>query len=957
MDCPTAPDFYNTWNVEKDRLITKHESDLALQDELLEKLEQDLRQINDDSLQKLKGAVPSTLYRDIIVPMAEKSLKHDQREIRASHDNRVKIIVEKHVEALKHHKMLYQDKLTVAPVNKNEPAAKPERRLIMRIQSRKRKASTSEEIHPKRLRVDSSVNQTRTPALTPANEPAKPHSHKQTITFDEVYQGGTAKHKDIIVEWPANSRQWYILKCEQHGLRFTRNSVQGAAKHLNGNGHGCTNRNRDHAVRTLGYLVTDCDENLAKLNNQVAEEAYANGYKPPFPRSKKQRDPSKVSKKKHVRGLGISDGPSVSHTANLVPGSARGISSTPNEAITGKSLDSWDGITHPKVFHIYYGRWKDDSLGKKAHQIYPVMILGWDSQNGSGLKDSDLNATGLLKKKAKPPNCYTYDSRKITGWAPGYEDGGPKVKFRKFPVMFFDESQTVGWFPARDLMKFPLNQRKVSAQSDHPFNAARRWIAEREGYKTWEDREKARTGVDTPSASPLTPAESANTASHTDFTEDSHDSNDSDPESEGTSVHSASTEKMMRELREKGGEITGDEDYAASDPDPVSDVDDSLDCEIDDWIRSPPSTAKPDTAKGRPWAFYSLRSTENRDEPKPQDHAAGNHLTPRQAIYNSSTVPENQGSINQTLGNELLGTTSKSIENTPVQLQICERRSPRPTPNIVTQVSETSSFTDSTGGGLVPNDNCSSSAPYGTKLAAQEEVPSTRAESQVVGNMESLVMEERATIQTGETVQRNLEEASHAKEFEKGVLHKVVMGSSSIQPLANVENAAPGMELVGGVAVPEPQSADADADADFELSFYRSGNVSWERSKEQEECVRLFYSVDRRTVSTRQGPVAIMINPMEMLGFSREKDIIPGSRGNTGFLLKHKNGSLSRLVFDRNRGSRLGNGMLQVRGFIKWLRLVKPDIPLLLIETGVRLVDRKVKDAYEWEGTEGRGLF
>jgi len=71
------------------------------------------------------------------------------------------------------------------------------------------------------------------------------------------------------------------------------------------------------------------------------------------------------------------------------------------------------------------------------------MILGWDDQTKGGLQDN-LASTGLLKKEASPPKCYIYgssavgDSRRsaIVGWAPGYEDGGPKVNERKFPVMF-----------------------------------------------------------------------------------------------------------------------------------------------------------------------------------------------------------------------------------------------------------------------------------------------------------------------------------------------------------------------------------------------------------------------------------------------------------------------------------------------------------------------------------------
>ncbi|KAI0880025.1 uncharacterized protein GGS22DRAFT_193719 [Annulohypoxylon maeteangense] len=1051
MEPSVATELHHIWSMEKDRMIVKHKSDLALQDELLEKLEQELHQTHNDNIQKLKVIVPLTSYRDIILPMAEKSLKYDRQEVEASHNNRVRIIEDKHVKALAEHEVLYQDKLKAALVNENQSSMKTspssiswkssddqsdhgsllkdanvildeskghqrptlgtnsaspnpkqpfglcrplswniqnkvirgERRLIMHVQSRKRSAPASDELHPKRLRVDTSVNQIYTPAPTPSSESTN-SPPKRTITFDEVYQGGNANHKDTIVEWPTGSRQWYILKCEQHGLRFTKNSVQGAARHLNGNGHGCTDRNRDHAVRTLGYLVTDCNEDLAKLNNRVAEETYVKGHKQPFHRLKKQRT---------------------------------------------------SGITHPKDFHIYYGRWKDGGLGKVADQIYPVMILGWDSQNGSGLKDGDLNATGLLKKKAKPPNCYTYDSRRITGWAPGYEDGGSKVRLRRFPVMFFDEAQTVGWFPARDLMKFPLNWRDVPGQPDHPFNAARRWIAEREGYKTWEDREEARIGEYAPSTSPLTPAKSANTVSHT---EDIHDSNSSYSESEATSVDSSATEKMMQNWREKGGEITGDEDYAVSDSD--SDVDDSLDCEIEDWIQSSPSVAKPENSTNRPWAFYGLRGAVNTDKPKPSvvlareapdspaaaaaasaaadicparklaeqacpsttksqdpyiapistitppskfsaqamqdpdqsgmprqyyrqpsdNESIRNHnlaeiiaeaLKFRNGVHNVSTAPENQGSISQTIEYESLGTTtSGSMKDTLVppsstnattspRGQMCEKMSPRLTSKLAAEVSEMSSLTNLLGSKLIHDDNNhskgniydTSSSNHTTLNSVKSTInaggSSIRAENRDTGNKQPLNVERGAISQMKETVQCSQEGASDAKQYGQDTLPHVDTKSSSIQPLVDVENATPAMGpgLVGDAAMVGLHSAAAD----FELSFYRSCDMSWERTKDQGDCVQLFYSADRRTVSTRQGPVSITIDPMEMMGFSREKDIIPDSKGNTVFVLRHGNGSSSRLVFDRSGGSKLGNGKLQARGFIKWLRTVKPDIAFL----------------------------
>ena len=51
------------------------------------------------------------------------------------------------------------------------------------------------------------------------------------------------------------------------------------------------------------------------------------------------------------------------------------------------------------------------------------------------------------------PVCYSSDKKSISGWAEGYESGGPSVTKRKFPVMWFDDDQTM---PLEGDFKIPL---------------------------------------------------------------------------------------------------------------------------------------------------------------------------------------------------------------------------------------------------------------------------------------------------------------------------------------------------------------------------------------------------------------------------------------------------------------------------------------------------------------------
>ncbi|KAI1406855.1 hypothetical protein F5Y13DRAFT_148688 [Hypoxylon sp. FL1857] len=700
------------------------------------------------------------------------------------------------------------------------------------------------------------------------------------------------------------------------------------------------------------------------MNNDVADEAYANGYRPPISKSKYRSNKRREKQQKDGREPAR---PSPSYADNSASGSAQGIVATTQKAeglleldtpsSQQKSPDSWNGITNPKTFNIYYGHWKDNVHQDDGDRIYPVMILGWDRQNGSGLKDTDLNDTGLLKKNSQPPSCYVYNANKIVGWAPGYEDDGPKIRSRKFPVMFFDESQTVAWLPARNLMKFPLYKRKAPDQPDHPFNAARRWIAEREGFKTWEDRERARIRSFTahpPSPSPLTPIEdSSNMTSHAgvrdrplatakpDLPVDSDDLESSGSEAEATSMSTADSEKLIEDWREKAGEITGDDDYCTSD----SDIDDTLDCEIEEWNRSFMSTARPDNSTtNRPWAFYDLRSTETTKEPKlPVASAHGTQescLDSRETLGTSAESKEDAPNAMRDPGqserpssgdeaisggariehDELVETIKRTLgffaqdqfSSAPAEFR-------RPT----SQRSESRSWH------AVPYQPASGDRVTGVSRTRSVGLPPPKGNIGADGegqsiDRHSLIQNRQATTtqKENEPSQYNEEYADEGAEHKGNSLPKIKMGFASTESLTAMNVPTP-------VASPSGGSVDTEfppVKSDFELSLYSKGEVSWERMNEQESCIQLFHSADRKVIASRRGPVKVTINPMEIFGFSREK---LKSSNKILFVLKNRDGSSSRLIFDRSRGSKLENGLVQARGFIKWLRDVNPVVDCL----------------------------
>ncbi|KAI1775911.1 hypothetical protein F4818DRAFT_391438 [Hypoxylon cercidicola] len=994
--------LHETWNEKKLRLNVEHEKELAFHNKLFEKEKEKLHEENGSNLERLKATVPSSLYQDLISPMAEKALSYDLQQIEIGHKRRTEIITKAHKDEHARQEIAYREELRVnmavnmAQTKQSPPATEdsgmpqhkdvsvgpdgseknhqsvplnslaspnpvqqlkltkplictvqPEtingaQRLMMHVQTqpKKRKASASEELPPKRphldTTLDTAVNSLHTPVSPPLNEPSQ--QPERTITFDEVYQNGNAEHKHTIVEWPVNSKKWYILKCDQHRRHFTQNPVPGAARHLNSVSHGFPDRNRNSAVKTLGYRVVDCDETQVRLHNEMVNKAYENGYIPVGYKGK----PENIRRRQQPNGK-VSEGASTSRTTDLGPAQENVASERPP---TEDDQERKEGITHPKVFHIYYGHWKVN--GCKSGQIYPVMILGWDEQKGSGLDNTNLHDTGLLKKTSQPPNCYKYDSKKIIGWAPGYEDGGSKVEQRRFPVMFFDESQTVAWFPAADLFKFPLYKRKAPERPDDPFNAARRWIAEREGFETWEDREKSRlNALEARPQSSYSKTSAENPLENPDPLADSDDW-DSYSESEAASTGTTETEKMMKKLREKGGEIPGDDDYSASASDIDIDdkeIDDNLDFEVEAWNRATSSSDKTDSASNRPWAFYQLRGKDGSHE---TERAADTQET--HAAQESHEVQEGHSMTFESTGMgsaHRLAMQACYSPNSYSSLTDSQTHNEKPThdvnsqditgatrgerqPEISTPTADGDSFTSL---------HCQHQAKGGTKGKSDLE-----EEKAWINDMTPEFSSSRVSLPHPSFNKANSNETLDSRKDRLDSVPVTPDAQNVGEPLfGNIEqilgeetqetssSTAPCSEPTAPAAAPaahvEFANNIADANPDYELSLFSNGGTSWKKSNEDEDFVKLFYSADRKKAATRWGPVTITVDPMEIDSFSREP--IPGLNGNSILVMKNKCGSSWRVVFDRNKQSKLENGKIQARGFIRWLRSVNPDIKCL----------------------------
>ncbi|KAI1310305.1 hypothetical protein F5Y03DRAFT_392242 [Xylaria venustula] len=136
-----------------------------------------------------------------------------------------------------------------------------------------------------------------------------------------------------------------------------------------------------------------------------------------------------------------------------------------------------DGITDPTPGEVYLGYWP------KSRSWLAVLLLPLGDFNNIGLNGT-IADTGLLNDI---PPCYRY-SRKakvFRGWQDGFDDAGPFVMDRQFPVMYFDDQfpkrSSVGWMPAKDLKLFDPEDPSIRLTPN--YGSALEFIKQRDAAK------------------------------------------------------------------------------------------------------------------------------------------------------------------------------------------------------------------------------------------------------------------------------------------------------------------------------------------------------------------------------------------------------------------------------------------------------------------------------------------
>lgn len=721
------------------------------------------------------------------------------------------------------------------------------------------------------------------------------------LRYDQVRSNAMNDgHWDTIVEWPSSSGQFWVIFCAQHNMHFKMHALIAGAKHVNGSLHGTLNKEYSTALIEIGYYIPDCNKERARSHNAEVQEKLDNGYKPC----------NRLEAKMKAKRLALSD--RASHIPPKPKASAR---------------TKCHSIIKPKPFHVYYCYFEK--------QYWACLILGWDKQM-DGCPYKTLEETRLFRKKAQPPECYLHTSKKILGWEEGYEDGGPKIDLREFPIMYFDGKNHVGWAPAMDLTKMDLMAApKGEEYPESSYNEARQWIATTAGYDTWE--EYRTSGVNIRKPTPAAMSEGQSPSLHPTNMPSDHSVSDFDEIFEG--------------LRARGGDDSDDEDYQDDGRSfkggrPSRYV---TDYEDDEWTakyctrQEGMSSAISLAAQSGKIAGSNQKSgpgcgskamRRSRKETKSDPGKTQRHLTP------PSTLPPTNSLTN--------GIQDRSSE-------------PCPNPRIGSPSSESVASEGPIASTTARRTKSMGAGPESGFSEAGCRLPDLRA--LVTGNLSKdrtrdIMSQPREASGGSETKTATSDNKPTASPITSITDHsnmsagptnadswqRRASGSSRTTTMTTTTTgeavtATPTQSLITSriSAAPTPMmvSASSTTGTDarpktsgppkvFEITKYADATRSWERADREEACVKLCSSEDDNTVTTSDERISIAIDPQRCM--KPQVQTIEGREGMSLMTLPQVSGEVVTMVFDRSRGSKIELGKIQARNFVRWLQAQNPRL-------------------------------
>lgn len=720
---------------------------------------------------------------------------------------------------------------------------------------------------PKRQRLDN---------VSHAGRKAKAPATIKWMRYDQVRSNAIKDgHWDTVVEWPRSSGQFWVLFCAQHNMHFKTQALIAAAKHVNGSEHKAPNKDYSTALIEIGYYISDCNEERARIHNAEVQEKLDRGYQPS----------NRFAGRKKAENLDISD------VASSKPPQPQ-----PSERTKRQT------ITKPKPFHVYHCYFEK--------QYWACLILDWDEQIAACPFDT-LEETQLFLKRAQPPQCYNRTNKKIIGWAEGYEDGGPKVHHRNFPIMYFDGQNNVGWAPASHLSKMDLTVVPKGEQyPETSYHEARQWIATAAGYKTWEEYRASGVEIRKPTPVPMSEGQP--------------------PVLQPTKPPSDSSEsefdEILEGLREKGGDDTDDEDYQDDGRGfkggrPPAYV---IEYEDDEWTTKY-NTRQEGVSAAKSLAMQGCKLAE--PTPKPKSKTGSDVGKTQRHGTNSPALPPTDLAPN--------GVHDRSSEPRPSPGKGAPSSGSVTSENPVARL--TARRTKPIGAGIGPG----SSEPK-IRLPDLRQLETGNLSPDRTRGVKSQPPEapRGPTMKTG--ISDDQPSASPITSIaDEGAMSAGPTTTDSRQRKASAssgtnmtsEAATPSQPLINSPvsAVPAPMmvSASPKTSTDarpgksgktklYEITKYTDATQTWERADREEACVKLCSSEDDKTVATSDERVSIIIDPQQCI--KPQVQTIEGREGMSLVTLPQVSGDVISMVFDRSGGSKIELGKIQARNFMRWLQ-------------------------------------
>ncbi|VUC30823.1 unnamed protein product [Clonostachys rosea] len=291
--------------------------------------------------------------------------------------------------------------------------------------------------------------------------PTKNQSKERTIGYREVYDNTISGHKETIVQYPANKGPWYIIRCDEHGLRFGgSNPLMDAACHLGSLQHDKYSKAYKDVIEKMGVRVKYCSAKRAEQNNNASiSEAVQKSSPRSMDRTTGRNDEEKwdgqalASQKETL--MSDRTGSSRRNRDTEDPfcddmGYATSDYHDNNESNEKSYVHRQPG----DICLVYFGK-----LGM------PVLVLPFDNMLEIGI-NGDLSTLHLAHSM---PDCCFYDP--VAGehrWERGYEDGGAFESLRSHPCLGLTrdtlEMCPPLWVKGTDLGEFDLTDPMIMRQ-------------------------------------------------------------------------------------------------------------------------------------------------------------------------------------------------------------------------------------------------------------------------------------------------------------------------------------------------------------------------------------------------------------------------------------------------------------------------------------------------------------